>query len=130
MIFLKWGSTDAVGLTDKNIDFSADMIDVTNQQSSGGWKEYVAGEKGATIGFSGVYDEASANGAVSMFAQLISSSTTPVAFKIGEKTTGLIKYSGSGFLTGITVNGPKNDAKSFSGSIQVTGPVSQGSAAW
>jgi TP901-1 family phage major tail protein len=131
LIFIKWGgSGDCVGLTDKSIDFEADMIAVTNQQSSGSWKEFVAGEKGATINFTGIYDKASAIGAISMIAQLITGSTTAIAFKIGEKTTGLIKYSGSGYVSNVKVNGPKNDASSYSGTITVTGPVTSGSAAW
>jgi len=130
LIFLKWGAGEAVGLTDKSIDMSADMIDTTNQQSTGGWKTYIGGEKGATISFSGVYDKAAAIGATSMLAQLIAGSVTPIAFKIGEKTTGLIKYTGTGFVSGVTVNGPKNDAASYSGTIQVTGPILQVSTAW
>jgi predicted secreted protein len=130
LIFIKWGTGDAVGLTDKSIDFTADGIPVTNQQSCGMWAEYVAGNKRAKIAFSGVYDKASAIGMTSMFAELLANSVTPIAFKIGEKTTGLVKYTGSGFLSGLTCNGPMTAAASYSGEITVTGPPSQVSTAW
>lgn len=130
LIFLKWGNADVVGLTDKNIDFTADGIPVTNQQSTGDWAEYVSGNKRTSIGFTGVYDHASAVGLDSIFAQLLTNSVTPIAFKIGEKTTGLVKYSGNGFVSAVTLNGPMTAASSFSGTLTVTGPPSQGSAAW
>ena len=121
LIFLEWDSTDVVGLTDKSIDFSTDMIDTTNQQSTGGWKSYVPGEKGATISFSGIYDESGAEGATSLWADLVAG--TEVDFKIGEKTTGAAFWSGHGIVSGLTIRGPKNDATSYSGTIQVTGIV-------
>lgn len=130
LIFLKWGTGDAVGLTDKSIDFSADTFPVTNQQSCGNFREYIAGELGATINFSGVYDKASAIGATSMLAQLILNSATPIAFSFGEKATGKVKYTGYGFISKMTVNGPKNAAASYSGTITVSGPASQVSTAW
>jgi len=130
LIFLKWDSGDAVGLTDKAIDFTSDGIPVTNQQSCGMWAEYVSGNKRAKINFTGVYDKASAIGMTSMFAQLLANSTTPIAFKIGEKATGLIKYTGSAFLDSITCNGPMTAAASYSGTMTVSGPPSQVSTAW
>jgi predicted secreted protein len=124
LIYIEWDSANVVGLTDKSIDLANDMIDVTNQQSSGGWKEYLPGERGATISFSGVYDEAGAEGATSLFADM--KLGTSVSFKIGEDiATGGAYWSGGGLVSGITVNGPKNDAASYSGTIQVTGVVAQ-----
>jgi len=124
LIFIEWDSANVVGLTDKSIDFSNDMIDVTNQQSSGGWKEYLPGERGATISFSGVYDESGAEGATSLFADM--KLGTEVAFKFGQDlATGGAMWTGNGLVSGITVNGPKNDAASYSGTIQVSGIVTQ-----
>ena len=55
LIYIKWDTGVLIGLTDKSIDFEADMLDITDQQSTESWKEYTPGEKGATINFSGLY---------------------------------------------------------------------------
>lgn len=121
LIFLQWDGGSVCGLTDKSIDFTRDMIDTTNQQSTGGWKSYVPGEIGASINFSGVYDEGDSEGMTTLFADL--NVGTEVDFKIGEDGTGLTYWYGNGLVSSLSVNGPKNDASSYSGTIQVTGKV-------
>jgi TP901-1 family phage major tail protein len=127
LIFLEWDGSDVVGLTDKSIDFSTDMIDTTNQQSTGAWKTYLPGEKGSTINFSGVYDEAGSEGASTLFADLTNG--TEVTFKIGEKASSSY-WTGKGLVSSISCSGPKNDAASYTGTIQVTGPVTVGTASF
>lgn len=51
LIVLKLATEKVNGLTSNGIDFARDMIDVTTKDSTGNAKEYIPGEKGATISF-------------------------------------------------------------------------------
>lgn len=127
LIYIKWGSGTAaalVGLTDKSVSFESDMLETTDQQSSGGWKEFLPGEKGGTISFSGLYAEDASEGAVTMFADLTAG--TLCDFKFGE-ATGRVHWSGKGYIKSLEISGPKNDPMSYSGTIQVTGKPTQAS---
>lgn len=128
LIYIKWDSGDLLGLSDKSISFSNDMLDITDQQSSGGWKEVTPGERGITINFSGLYAEDSSEGAVTMFADL--NAGTKVSFKFGEKVSNRFHWTGSGYVESLDINGPKNDPMSYSGTIRVTGKPTLASSGW
>jgi len=124
LIYISWDGNIVVGLTDKSISFKRSMIDTTNQQSTGGWESCVPGEGGGDISFSGVYDEAGAEGATTLFADLANG--TQVAFKIGQNiATGGAYWSGNGIVTGVSVKGPMAAATSYSGTILVSGIPAQ-----
>ena len=119
LIYIKWDTNALVGLTDKSISFSADMLDITDQQSSGGWKEFTPGEKGGTVNFSGLYAEDATEGAVSAIADLTSGKLC--VCKFGESVTGRIYWEFNGYIETIDINGPKNYPMSYSGTIRMTG---------
>lgn len=120
LIFIEWDGNVVVGLTDKTINFKRNMIDTTNQQSTGGWESCVPGEGGGDISFSGVYDEAGSEGATTLFADLANG--TLVSWKLGQDiATGGTYWSGSGMVTGLTISGPMTAASSYSGTILVSG---------
>jgi TP901-1 family phage major tail protein len=123
LIYLSWGATDVVGLTTKSINITRDMLDFTDQQSTGGWKEYKGGEKTGTIDVQGLYDENSAQGALSAFDALDDGSE--ITFKFGEKTTGTKYLTGTALVSNLTIDGPKNDPSSYSFTLQISGPVSK-----
>ena len=128
LIYIKWGSGGMAGLTDKSVSFEADMMETTDQQSTDGWKEYIPGEKSATISFSGLYANNATVGGVSIFNDLTNG--TKVTFYIGEKATGRYHWTGSGYIKSLEISGPKNDPMSYSGTIQVTGKPTTGTSAF
>lgn len=123
LIYVRFSDTDIVGLTTKSMNFVNDMIDITSQDSSGGWKEFLPGERGATISVNGLYSEGEDNGAGGAFDKLANG--TSVSFKFGQKSTGTDYFSGTGYIQGLTIEGAKNAASSYSFEIQVTGAVSR-----
>jgi len=128
LIFIEWDSGVLIGLTDKSFSAEADMLDITDQQSTESWKEYTPGEKGATLNFSGLYAEDAGEGATTLYDDLAAG--TKVSFKIGERPTGRRHWAGYGYVKTVDVNGPKNDPMSYSGTIQVTGKPSVASTTW
>nr|BDD47702.1 hypothetical protein 4 [bacterium] len=122
LIYLRFSSVDVVGLTEKTLSVDADMLECTDQQSSGGWREYLVGNKGGTINVSGIYDDSAANGNLSEFTKLTDG--TSVSFWFGEKTTGERYLSGTAYVSNYTVNGPLNDPASFSFTLTITGKPS------
>lgn len=109
-----------VGVTGQTIDFESDVIDITTKDSAQRFKEYLYGEKGFTLSIDGLYDPEAVEGvseAIDRFKQ-----DTVVSIKWGEfANTGDKYFSGSALLQRISVNGPKNEAASYSFTLQGTG---------
>lgn len=124
-IFVKIGSNIVVGLTAKSASFDAEMQEVTDQNSSGGWREFLPGYRGGKIGVTGWYDEAATEGAQTAFANLANGTT--VSWKYGENGTAKTFFSGSGLITSLTVNGNGSSPSDYTFDIQVTGKVSRAS---
>lgn len=112
----------------KSIDFATDMIECTNDNSTNEFKEFLPGNKGATINFEGVVEEGeTTNYAIEdLIDAHIAGSSTALAFIYGGTTTGDMTVSGSGYLMSLNITGANNDRHIFSGSIQVTGAVTRG----
>ena len=114
-----------VAYTSTSMDVSVDQIDVTTGDSTNGWKEFLNGEKGATLQVDGLYDPAAANGNVSdVFSQITSEAT--VTWEYGETGVGQPYWSGSANVSALNLGGPKNEGASYSFTLQVTGEVTEG----
>ena len=119
-ILVQTGGVAVVGQTGTSLDFVADMIDITTKDSNK-FKEYLAGEKGGTITIDGLYDvDTGANNTEDVFASLLAG--TEVTWKWGKYATAGDKYfTGSGLISSLNMGGPKNEAATYSMTIQVTG---------
>ena len=119
-ILVQTGGVTVVGQTGAGLYFLADMIDVTTKDSNK-FKEYLAGEKGGTITVDGLYDvTGGTNNTEDVFDDLIAG--TEVTWKWGQFATAGEKYfTGSGFISSLNMSGPKNEASTYSITIQVTG---------
>lgn len=107
------------GTTSDSIEFTADMIDITTKDSAGD-KEYLAGERDAVINVEGKYDSAAATeGAGDMYDDFASGATVTVLW--GEQDTGGEQWSCNALVSSMTFSGPKNDAATYSATLQVTG---------
>jgi len=120
-IQLRIAGTWVAAETDTSLSMAADMLDATTKSSTSAAKEYLAGETGGTITVTGLYDPAQVQGGndVITLLQLRAS----VAIVWGEATTAVKLFTCSGLISGVTVNGPKNDVASYSVDIQITGVV-------
>lgn len=125
LIVLKLATEKVNGLTSNGIDFARDMIDVTTKDSTGNAKEYIPGEKGATISAEGKWDEATSNYTLTeLFAAF--DAGTALAFVFGGLVSGDITYSGSAYLSAFNATAPKNGEATWSATLQVTGVVTAG----
>lgn len=95
-----------------------DEIDVTTKDSSG-WKEFIAGEGSGQVNFEGKYDDAATYAYSQVFAA--AKAKTAITAVYGLNQVGNTAYSFSVIVTNITLNGPKNDAATFSGTLRMTG---------
>ena len=102
-ITLKIGGVLYQGLTSKDVDFSTETEDATNQDS-GGFKKHNAGDKAWTVNFEGMYDPSHTYG----LAELLN------AWKTGDDVTVLIEGDTAGDLT-IAGNATITNAKATFG---------------
>ena len=115
------GGTAYTAIRSSSLEMAADMIDVTTADSTGGWKEYITGELGGTINVEGLYDHASAEGTYEAFADMVAGTT--LTWKYGEVATGTKYLTGDALVSNISVSGDKNDAATYSFTLQVTGAI-------
>lgn len=127
LIVLKLATEKVNGLVSNSIDFTRDMIDVTTKDSTGNAKEFIPGEKGATISCEGKWDEATSNYTLSeLFAAF--DAGTSLAFIFGGLVNGDIIYEGNCYISAFNASAPKNGEATWSATLQVTGVVSASTA--
>lgn len=127
-ILLKLATSLVDGTVSKNIDFSRDMIDVTTKDSTDNAKEFIPGEKGATIGVEGKWNESTSNYDVQDLIDAYNAGTS-LAFIYGGTTTGDLVLTGNGYISAFSWSAPKNAESTWSATIQVTGAVTRTTAA-
>ena len=113
-------------LMSNDLDISIDMIDVSSK-SSGGWKEFIVGDKGGQFSFSAVMEEDGSVGTDERsFSDLYTLAVAGTAFTLvfTSAVVGDKKYYGSCYLSNLKVSSPYNDKVTFTGTGQVTGALS------
>ena len=119
LIGLQIGGNLLLGTTNHSLSQTSDMIDCTTKDS-GGDKEYLPGERDATITVDGLYDPASTNeGYSDVFGNLQSGAKIVCIFGLQE--TSDPAYQFEGYISQLDLTGPKNEAASYSLTIQRTG---------
>ena len=119
-IVLKIGTVVLVGRTTGSINFSADMLDATTADSVN-FKEFISGEKNATLSVGGLYDPEAAEGADDAIGYLIAGSE--VVWYYGQVTTGGTYYTGNALISSVSIQGDKNTVASYTIELQNTGEV-------
>jgi TP901-1 family phage major tail protein len=111
--------------TNTSLDISEDIIDVTTKDSSG-WKESIPGLRSASgsgdflfsedgaVNFEDFFDEINTR---SSFTALWSTAVT------GDKT-----YTGTAYITSISLSGGVEDAMTYNIAFEITGAVTKGTA--
>lgn len=109
--------------TSATLNLERAMIDVSSKDSSGD-SESIAGQKSASLDFEALVDFAPSEG--DNIADLITlyQANASVTWEIASGTQGTApKFTGSGFISSLSMDTPMEDATTFSGSITVTGAV-------
>jgi len=115
-ILLIIGSATVVGQISGGLAAAADMLDATTKDSTAGAKEYIGGETGWTISVEGLYDPAAAEGVSEALGYL--KAGTVVTIKYGQTGSGETYFTGSALISGVNLDGPKNDLASYSLELQ------------
>jgi len=115
------GSNIYTALRSSSLELDNDMIDVTTADSTGGWREFLPGEKGGTITVEGLYDTTATEGFEEAADDLIAG--TAITWKYGQVGAGETFWTGSGYISSCSISGDKNDGASYSLTIQITGAV-------
>jgi predicted secreted protein len=123
-LVLKIGSKTFVGESSNSLNFTSDMIETTSKASTSGAKTYIPGETGCTISASGIYDPASANWGYSDALTALQAGTS-LTFYLGGFDTGDKFYSGSCYISSLTIDNPQNDKSTWSCELQVSGVVTE-----
>ena len=105
--------------TTASLTMDAATIDVSSKDS-GGDAEFIAGQKSATLDFEGLTDFSSTGyGLDDLFTIWYNREEIGWTF---EQTAGS-GFSGLGYITSLTLDGPMEDVSTFSGTIQVTAGI-------
>jgi len=107
---------------DCSLNYTADMIETTNKDSSN-VKSFLPGDTSWTMSGSSQLDWADTPNAADIFADI--SAGTPVAVDMGYITTGKV-YGGAGYFTSFSIEGPFNGVGSVAFEIQGTGALDEG----
>lgn len=127
LILLKLATSTVDATVSQSIDFARDMIDVTTKDSTEYNKEYLPGEKGATIKVDGKRDEGTSNYTIQEIFDAYDGGTL-LAFIYGGQTTGDLVYTGSCYVSAFNHSDPKNAECTWSATLQVTGKVTRSTA--
>lgn len=115
--------TMLAGETSSSINLSADMIEVSDKETS--WKKYVAGYKGGTVDAT-VYADSNDNAQIKLIGALLQG--TEVECFIGKTSSANTPNDGFVFKALVTSIGETYDTASAIArniSLQITGEVSQ-----
>ena len=110
--------------TSASVDITQDTIEVTCKDNV--WKSYISGEKGWTMPFEAIKDEA----ASSVQAEIIENILTTggeldVALVYAPTGTIVSGWSGKALITNVSISAPQNEAPTVSGTLQGTGPLTK-----
>lgn len=119
-ILMSVNGTNLVGLTDNSFDYSVDTFETTTKDSNM-HKEYLAGEDGATVNFSGLYDTTGSIGLKDLLDLAKAKTAIPIVH--GYMVAGGLICSGYGIINSVSWTNGKNEASGYSGTIQMTGEI-------
>ncbi len=125
------GTTNLVAYAQNcSININHSTREITNKESAG-WKEVLEGLRDFSIDVDGAYAWTNAGGsALTNGADDIVDTNlltrTPIDFIFGDtQATSDVSYSGSGWITSVSMSGGTEDTATFSLSIEGTGALAQ-----
>jgi len=110
------------------VDISIDMIEITTKDS-GGFKEYIAGEKGGTFSFEGLLEyDASVSTQGDSLKDIATLALAGTAFTIrwSSQSSTDEYFESSVLVSNISSSAPNNDTATISCTLQMTGTITLG----
>ena len=106
-----------------SLNHTRDSIETTCKDATGSNKTYIPGEKDATIDVTAAYDMAATLGGDDIFSDW--DAGTLVTWKWGSIAAGETYYTGSAYITDLTIEAPQNDRSTYSFTLQRTGATTK-----
>lgn len=123
LLVLIGGTAVSCQTNDTALNMTRDMIETTCKDATGSAKTYIPGEKDATIDVEAAYVIGDANGFTSVFNDF--DNGTEITWTWGSTVSTEKSYTGSGYISDLSISAPQNDRSTFSFTIQVTGEVTE-----
>lgn len=126
-----YDDTAALGYaTSCSLDVSVETRETISKDSAGSWAENEAGKISATLSFEGFAseDQTINSNTVKSIEDIFTkvAAKTAVDWRFTTDATGEIEYSGSGYFTSFNISSPVEENATYSGTITVTGAITQG----
>ena len=109
-------------LITNNMDLTMDTRDITTKDSSGK-QDLGTGKTSGSTGFESLFNEAATTNFQTLFTAW--NGRIIVAFIYSTGVVGDLKYSGNGYVTSLSMGGGTEDNQSFSGTLSITGGVTE-----
>lgn len=123
------GGSEPAWITNVSFSVMADEVEVTNNDSTGAWKEFLMGNRTGTFSFTCVagaeYGTGKDAAQVALVDALFAASMATAAFIYypAGNTTNYYKYSFSGYVQQFDHNASNNERNEISFTIRVSGAV-------
>lgn len=122
-VTIKSGSNAIAGINSIGFDTSADMLDITDFDSSC-FREFIAGLKSGTVSLSGDYEPTDTNGQVVLRDAWLNGTLLTGATVISFTVDGTNGFSANAYVTSFSVNPTVEGKVTVSFSLQLTGTIS------
>lgn len=128
---IKIGTDPLAYATSCALDLSAETLESVSKDSVASWSSSTVGQLSGSLSFEGFYtedatissdDRENPNTLFDAFA-----AKTLISWEFSTATSGDTKYTGSGYITALNFTGPVEENATYSGTITVSGAVTQGS---
>lgn len=119
--------------TSCSLSMSAETTETISKDSVSSWAEAEIDTKSASLSFEGFASEDVTISAVTVksiediFTKF--SAGTAISWRFTTDVSGTVVYSGSGYITSLDINAPVGENTTYSGTITVTGAVTQAAIA-
>jgi TP901-1 family phage major tail protein len=117
--------------TSCTLDMSAETRETLSKDGVSSWAESEVGQLSASLSFEGFFSEDTTINAVTVksiediFTKF--SAKTALSWRFTTDVSTEVVYSGSGYITALNISAPVEENTTYSGTITVSGAVTQGS---
>lgn len=118
---LQFDSNFVKGVVTSSIDLTADMIDITNYESDAN-KEFLSGEKSATINVDFTFDSAVSSANFSDLFNAFNNGTL-TAFVYGDSNSGGDVLTGNCYVSSLNLTGDKNTVGTCNATLTTSGAI-------
>jgi predicted secreted protein len=114
------GGTAFTHETESSLEYTQDLIEVTNK-SSGGWAAFLPGKRGATISLSGLWADDATQGHTQLETQI--TGRTSATYRYSTTATGDHYVEITGYVTSLSRSAGTESEHSYSASFTASGAI-------